>query len=132
LAKWDPARVREELALLVSRGLDRVLGDLAGMGYDATWGVLGAFRQEPRIAGNGSGSWATPTANDAKSREPAVSGISGKGSWWLSEPGLIEWLMGVPIGVDRTAARKYASSGRAALAWRILNNGKNLKLCQDK
>jgi DNA (cytosine-5)-methyltransferase 1 len=28
---------------LVSRGLARVLGDFASLGYDATWGVLGAF-----------------------------------------------------------------------------------------
>jgi DNA (cytosine-5)-methyltransferase 1 len=32
----------ENSPLLVSRGLTRVLGDLAEMGYDARWGVLGA------------------------------------------------------------------------------------------
>ena len=32
----------ENSPLLVSRGLARVLGDLAEMGYDAKWGVLGA------------------------------------------------------------------------------------------
>jgi len=32
----------ENSPLLVSRGLTRVLGDLAEMGYDAKWGVLGA------------------------------------------------------------------------------------------
>lgn len=32
----------ENSPLLVSRGLTRVLGDLAKMGYDAKWGVLGA------------------------------------------------------------------------------------------
>lgn len=30
----------ENAAMLVSRGLHRVLGDLANMGYDARWGVL--------------------------------------------------------------------------------------------
>lgn len=32
----------ENSPALTSRGLDRVLGDLAEMGFDATWGVLGA------------------------------------------------------------------------------------------
>lgn len=32
----------ENSPMLVSRGLDRVLGDLAQMGFDAQWGVLGA------------------------------------------------------------------------------------------
>ena len=33
----------ENSPLLTSRGLGSVLGDLAAMGYDAEWGVLGAF-----------------------------------------------------------------------------------------
>ncbi len=32
----------ENSPLLVSRGLDRVLSDLAALGYDAAWGVIGA------------------------------------------------------------------------------------------
>ena len=32
----------ENSAMLVTRGLGRVLGDLAGMGFNARWGVLGA------------------------------------------------------------------------------------------
>jgi DNA (cytosine-5)-methyltransferase 1 len=32
----------ENSPMLTSRGLGRVLGDLAAMGYDAEWGVLGA------------------------------------------------------------------------------------------
>lgn len=32
----------ENSAALTTRGLDRVLGDLAALGYDAEWGVLGA------------------------------------------------------------------------------------------
>jgi len=32
----------ENSSMLLIRGLDRVLGDLAKMGYDAKWGVLGA------------------------------------------------------------------------------------------
>ena len=32
----------ENSPMLIDRGLDRVLGDLAAMGFDARWGVLGA------------------------------------------------------------------------------------------
>ena len=32
----------ENSPLLVSRGLDRVLADLAALGYDARWGIVGA------------------------------------------------------------------------------------------
>lgn len=35
--------VVENSPMLTSRGLGRVLGDLATMGYDARWGVLGAW-----------------------------------------------------------------------------------------
>lgn len=37
-----PIAFMENSPMLVSRGLARVLGDLASLGYDATWGVLGA------------------------------------------------------------------------------------------
>ncbi len=33
----------ENLPMLTSRGLDRVLGDLSTLGYNARWGVLGAI-----------------------------------------------------------------------------------------
>jgi DNA (cytosine-5)-methyltransferase 1 len=44
----------ENSPMLTSRGLGRVLGDLATMGYDARWGVLGAkstggFHERERI-----------------------------------------------------------------------------------
>jgi DNA (cytosine-5)-methyltransferase 1 len=39
----QPAHVLvENSPRLTGKGIDRVLGDLAGMGYDAEWGVLGA------------------------------------------------------------------------------------------
>ena len=37
-----PHVIVENSPMLVGRGLTRVLGDLAEMGYDAKWGVLGA------------------------------------------------------------------------------------------
>jgi len=43
ISEIQPSRVFvENSPLLVSRGLDIVLGDLAEMGYDAKWGIIGA------------------------------------------------------------------------------------------
>lgn len=43
IGEVEPAHVFvENSSMLVVRGLDRVLGDLAELGYDATWGVVGA------------------------------------------------------------------------------------------
>lgn len=51
---------------LVGRGLAVVLGDLAKMGYDAPWGVLGADDVGAPHRGSGSGLWASPAARDWK------------------------------------------------------------------
>ena len=85
----------ENSSMLCSRGLGTVLGDLAALGYDARWGVLGAAdvgapHQRDRIwivanangmrelqsqgsvidkrrwVGDSSGKWPTPTAHMAK------------------------------------------------------------------
>src|SRR5690606_36212647 len=41
----EPKRVEvENSPMLTSRGLGRILGDLAELGFDARWGVLGANR----------------------------------------------------------------------------------------
>jgi DNA (cytosine-5)-methyltransferase 1 len=115
----------ENSPLLVSRGLDRVLGDLAAMGYDARWGVLGAChagaphrRERIWILGN-SNSQRCEEQGNKQTRE-----IPGKGSWWLSEPGLDRVANGCADRVDRT---RTIGNGQvpavAALAWRILNEG---------
>ena len=66
----------ENSPMLTSRGLGRVLGDLASMGFDAKWGVLGAAdvganHQRDRIWIVGKYSpppptWPTPTAHMSK------------------------------------------------------------------
>jgi site-specific DNA-cytosine methylase len=66
----------ENSPMLTSRGLGRVLGDLASMGFDARWGVLGAadvgaVHQRDRIwivaeLPPPPSKWPTPTATDWK------------------------------------------------------------------
>ncbi len=73
----------ENSPMLVSRGLDRVLGDLAAMGFDARWGVLGASsvganHKRERIwivANSRHGSrrnfWPAETGQDTSGERPA-------------------------------------------------------------
>ena len=112
----------ENSPALTSRGLGVVLGDLASMGFDAEWCVLGAsdvgaphirkriwilaysmregFQDwEPRGFQESDGSF-TKT-QQATERQGC--------SWWSPEPPWVEWLMGwviewtdlEPLGMDR-------------------------------
>ena len=65
----------ENSPMLTSRGLGRVLGDLAALGYDARWGVLGAVdagapHKRDRI-------WIVANAEHGRYTD-AVSGVNGK------------------------------------------------------
>lgn len=71
----------ENVAALLGRGLDRVLGDLAALGYDAVWdcipaSALGACHQRDRV-------WLIAYANGGRGkrlqRQLEVSGASGQG-----------------------------------------------------
>jgi DNA (cytosine-5)-methyltransferase 1 len=74
----------ENSPMLTSRGLGRVLGDLAALGYDARWGVLGADdigaphrRKRIWIVANAAGAG----QGGAKSRpEAGLAGIGRSGS----------------------------------------------------
>ncbi len=127
--------------MLTSRGLGRVLGDLASMGFDARWGVLGAGdigapHQRNRI-------WlvATNTSNIGLQKNNEEQGISPKKKFrsaeqistdWASP--FQEWGMGmVPPSLirvddgmaDRVDRVKAIGNGQvplcAATAWRILS-----------
>ena len=84
----------ENSPMLTSRGLGRVLGDLASMGFDARWGVLGAAdvganHQRDRI-------WIVAYPRSARLQGDERSGETGterlserhltKCSWWQAEP----------------------------------------------
>ena len=102
----------ENSPMLTSRGLGRVLGDLASMGFDAEWGVLGAAdvgakhqRDRIWIVANTPPplKWPTPTT-------PSGGGnCGGSGAYKNAlkngthiphsiNPNLYEWLMGWPQG----------------------------------
>ena len=132
----------ENSPMLTSRGLGRVLGDLASMGFDARWGVLGAKdvganHQRDRIWIVGKVS--NTRHNDGKQRyitkletqktigstgsifiKPSTQGLN----WpdWKTEPNICRMVNGMATGVDRL---KAIGNGQvplcAATAWRILS-----------
>ena len=120
----------ENSPLLVSRGLARVLGDLAEMGYDAKWGVLGAHHvgaphKRERI-------WIVAHPNSRRQqkqweqREKKWSVFQSKReNWWTTEPRLDRVANRVANRVDRL---KSIGNGQvpavAQLAWDVLT--KNL------
>jgi len=82
----------ENVAALLSRGLDRVLGDLAALGYDAEWhcipaSAVGAPHQRDRIwimAHSRRGSWGSVRSiterEDTQSKRPAgPNSVGGSG-----------------------------------------------------
>jgi len=123
----------ENSPMLTSRGLGRVLGDLAAMGFDAKWGVLGAadvgadhqrdriwvvaYTREIRLQGN----------KQKQQVSKQSDSIYGLGQWdgsinAVPKPIGIRTLNGVAAAVDRL---KSIGNGQvplcAATAWRILN-----------
>jgi len=133
----------ENSPMLTSRGLGRVLGDLATMGFDARWGVLGASdvgapHQRDRIwivAKNANSNGIRQQKNTDKRgvcKQTITSwntrrlGEMGAERFWTAPrpPGASDVGMddGVAARVDRL---KAAGNGQvplcAAAAWRILN-----------
>jgi DNA (cytosine-5)-methyltransferase 1 len=133
----------ENSPMLTSRGLGTVLGDLAAMGFDAKWGVLGAAdiganhqrdriwivakmadsRCELRSTGD------TAELDSEKKIRPSSTvhnqpGSEGYGAkqWWQIEPSVARMGDGVAFALDRS---KAIGNGQvplcAATAWRILN-----------
>ena len=74
ISEIRPAKVLvENSPLLVSRGLDRVLSDLAEMGYNATWGIIGGY--SAGLAANGLRLWIVAYEADCKRRNtPQIQG----------------------------------------------------------
>ncbi len=121
----------ENSPMLTSRGLGRVLGDLAEMGFDARWGVLGAahlrgphLRERIWIVANATGRRLERRAYEEsrlaqKLVEPA----------WLREAPLAaaQRILGMDDGVaGRMGGLKAVGNGQvpqcAAEAWRILTS----------
>ncbi|MHC8298979.1 DNA cytosine methyltransferase [Pseudomonas sp. ZS1P83] len=116
----------ENSPLLVGRGLAVVLGDLAEMGYDARWGVIGAAdvgapHQRDRIwliaedtrqavaypRGEHVKGVLTSSADSPIGSRPLQRSLGSRRdgiSWWSSEPGMGRVADGVAHRVDRLKA----------------------------
>ena len=135
----------ENSPLLVGRGLAMVLGDLAEMGYDAQWGIIGAAdfsapHQRDRIwliaedtyqtMADASGKHVQriiTSSTDSQIRSRPIEGSLGSRcdgtGWWSSEPGMGRVADGVAHRVDRI---KALGNGQvpivAATAFHILSD----------
>ena len=126
----------ENSPMLVHRGLAVVIGDLAEMGYDARWCVLGAHqlnaphkRDRIWILANAAscGSQGYRAARKQILDEPCkekelISCIRERAKqWWKTEPGIQRVVDGMD---DRRNRLKAIGNGQvpivAATAWRIL------------
>jgi DNA (cytosine-5)-methyltransferase 1 len=121
----------ENSPALVSRGLGRVLGDLAALGFDAEWGVLGAHhagaahdRERIWIAANANGiKYKGPP--HARSRQGQSKGTAILWQPWPAEPPIPRVAYGVDRGVDQHRAIGNGQVPRvAAAAWTILTESK--------
>jgi DNA (cytosine-5)-methyltransferase 1 len=118
----------ENVAALLGRGLSRVLGDLAALGYDAEWhcipaSAVGAPHRRDRVwivgysnakrcgwgsddqgqassTGNGTAPTSVDTGRVASERYgPNIREIS-QFNWWLTEPRLGQFTDGLPSKMD--------------------------------
>tara|TARA_B100001971_G_C18207570_1_gene548588 strand:- start:482 stop:1210 length:729 start_codon:yes stop_codon:yes gene_type:complete len=122
----------ENSPMLTSRGLHRVLGDLAEMGFNAQWGVLGAddvgaphIRKRIWIVANSDGKpWKERDLFQkagVKTPQRDNSTRCGVQGWWDTEPDVGRVADGVASRVDRL---KCLGNGQvpavAATAFRLL------------
>lgn len=96
----------ENVAALCYRGLGRVLGDLAEIGYDAEWhcipaSSIGAPHQRDRI-------WIVAYPHSAQCEGGGLSSRihqeythARQRGWWETEPGMDRVAYGVPRQMDR-------------------------------
>jgi DNA (cytosine-5)-methyltransferase 1 len=118
----------ENSPMLTSRGLDRVLGDLATLGYDAVWGVVGAddagapHRRE-RIwimayAGihdaQGVISGIADQEERSRSNERSTGSRGDGGGWWSTEPYMGGMVDGVATAMDLHGADEGEEVPRVA------------------
>jgi DNA (cytosine-5)-methyltransferase 1 len=132
----------ENSPALVTRGLGRVLGDLAALGYDCRWAVLGAAdvgapHKRDRFwmvatddgveeyVADASAFGGPPRNADSTPREEGNSSQPHDGSWWLVEPDVGRVAHGVAARVDRLKAIGNGQVPQcAAAAWQYLTGAK--------
>lgn len=112
--------VVENVVGLLDRGLDEVLGELAGLGFDAEWGVLSACavgaphpRERVFVVAHSAGEPRRPAARRsaravraaATSRRTRLAVAQPRHSgWWDTEPRLGRVADGLSAGLDRRVA----------------------------
>jgi DNA (cytosine-5)-methyltransferase 1 len=124
----------ENSPMLTVRGLDRVLGDFAEMGYDVEWGVVsaadcGALHERERI-------WImaySPTSRlqgdkhelKFSTKKNTISDLGAINNDWddIPQPYGLRSLNGIPNGVDKLKCLGNAQVPIvAATAWQVLTN----------
>ena len=132
----------ENSPMLTSRGLGRVLGDLAELGFDARWGVFSAYdaglgHMRDRIwivaDADGFGREGQRSAGDrqeesrkivARSSSPGTLNPDGLAAWRAAQPGVQRVVDGVAGAMDRHRAIGNGQVPRvAAAAFSILGGG---------
>jgi DNA (cytosine-5)-methyltransferase 1 len=116
----------ENSPMLVTRGLDVVLADLAKMGFDAKWGVVsaanvGANHKRERIWILAYAHSSFSERNKCTKRSVEKRTINKQSNWWESESGFYRVANGVAARMDRL---KAIGNGQvplvAATAWGLL------------
>ena len=113
-------------------GLGRVLGELASLGFDARWGMLGADavgaphkRERIWIVANSREIRFNPGGAKQSLQGPRLDGQTpmGKGATWWPEPGVGRVAYGLADRVDRIAALGNGQVPAVArLAWETLTS----------
>lgn len=109
----------ENVAALLDRGMDQVLGDLATIGFDAEWQVLPAaalgaphirerlfifahsHREHGRTWGQGRRSRVDEGLSIPKGSVLGPQGRIAAGGYWADEPDVVRLVHGVPAAMDR-------------------------------
>lgn len=106
--------VVENVPGLLVRGIERVLGGLASLGFDAEWSIvsacsMGAPHTRERLFILGYASEVSPWRNERQRAPWGRLQVPGNrpcesGTHWASEPVMARVAYGVPRGVDRLGA----------------------------
>lgn len=129
----------ENSPMLTSRGLDRVLWDLAALGYNATWGIVSAENASATHERERIWVLAYPTKLLCDGREDHPRSSLGKKpipefgdcswevkqSWWVSEPNVGGMVDGVAPKLDKHGANSLRCVDRVAK--RVQNHAARLK-----
>ena len=99
----------ENVAALLGRGLERVLGDLAALGFDAEWhcipaSAIGAPHRRDRVWIVAYASGSIMEGQWFASRIQAERNSFSGSSWWHTEPDVGRVAHGIPHRVDRLKA----------------------------